>query len=247
MYQITFTQHSGLCGYSQQDALWNGEKVFQEKDLAVQSIYLDKEILNLVVADGLATSPQAELASYFVAENLGKVSSSLSGSSVRQVHHKLCDKYARGKTLGASTTLVAAQVSFGKGTLVNVGDSQAYLVSQNSFKQLSQDHTLLSSMLEQGEADLGEDYASIYDSLEHYLSADGFSEDFAIHYESFNFSAGDKLLLCSDGVTDVLSNEVLQDIFLQNLSSLEQIKMVHQEILQAGAPDNFSILLLEKK
>lgn len=244
-FDIAFTQHCGA-NPNQQDALWNGFELVQEKNQPCASLQLNGISWLLAVADGVALSPAPAKASRYVLERLAAQGSErpLNGKRVREAHEALCDKLARGKTYGSATTLVAAQYHDGFCDVVNVGDSRAYLISASGeWRQLSYDHTILNELIERGEAEAGKAYAEMYKGLAHCLVAD-YEEDFPIHYQRIKLKKGDTILLCSDGVHDTLG-DALQQLFQCDLSPLEQATIWRKAVLKAGAPDNFSLLLLK--
>ena len=244
-FDVAFTQHCGA-NPGQQDALWNGRDLVQEKNLPCSTLQLTDEPWLLAVADGVAVSAAPAKASRYVLERLvaQDMSRPLNGRRVREVHEALCDKLARGKTYGSSTTLVAAQYHNGWCEIVNVGDSRAYLVSaKGEWRQLSQDHTILNDLIASGEAEAGKSYAEMYKGLAHCLVADYEEDDFPVHYRRIALQAGDRLLLCSDGVHDTLQDD-LQQLYQPENAILEQTTAWRDAILKAGAPDNFSLVLL---
>ena len=109
---------------------------------------------------------------------------------------------------------------------------------------MSHDHTILNDFIESGQAQSEEQYAGIYDGLAHCLVADEEEFDFPIARAEKSLCVGDCILLCSDGVHDVLSAEFLQQSF-QHCSPVECVTDLRNRILQIGAPDNFSIVLVK--
>lgn len=130
--EIAYTQHCGN-NPSQQDALWAGTRVFQEKSLAPAVRMVDSTTrICIAVADGVASSPQPQKASRCVLELLSTEMAAdkhFDGRLLRRIHGCLCDSLAKGKTFGASTTLVAAQYDQGQTLILSVGDSRAYHLS----------------------------------------------------------------------------------------------------------------------
>lgn len=245
MLEIAFTQHAGKAHPIQQDALWTGEKCIQLSDSGSASLVLDQPLL-LAIADGVAISPQPQTASRFVVEDLANrtAEEGLSARTVRKVHGALCDRYARGKTFGTSTTLVAAYITGNTCQVINVGDSRSYLItSQGIWAQVSRDHTVLNELRETHLVDDGTTYASIYNALSDCLIADDEEDQFAIHQRQLILQPADTLLLCSDGVHDTLGDESLRELYDPKLNTLSQVKVFRKAVLRAGAPDNFSIIL----
>lgn len=246
MVEISFTQNSGKVDYAQQDAIWSGERSFQKKDLATTTIILDKQAC-VAIADGVAVSPQPHLASLFVVERLAMLvrSSALNSRTVRNVHADLCNRFARGKTLGSSATLVAAYLSDEGCQIVNVGDSRAYLIREDgSFVQMSRDHTVISDFRMNELASDDIEYASFYDALAECLIADHNEDQFLINQTRCQLSPNDSILLCSDGVHDVLGSESLRRLYSQSLGTHSQVEIWRNAVLKAGATDNFSMILL---
>ena len=249
---VSYTQHRGNNAYPQQDALWMGERSIQSIDLKPERIQLDTEDCFLAVADGVAVSPAPHLCSRFVVEAIAEErmasiecsgSWRLDGAALRRVHGRLCDRYGKGKSRGSSTTLAAVQLMAGRGVALNVGDSRIYRISAGGeWRQLSRDHTVLQTMIDEGRADPEINYASLYGALDACLIADDEEDGFSIHFVSFNWEVGDKLLLCTDGVHDVIGVEDLKDLFERNNG--EPVAGWRREVLAAGAPDNFSMVFV---
>ena len=254
MFHIAFTQHSGK-QTNQQDALWNGTSCIQHRNVPT-TVCMNSEMPRLLaVSDGVANSPFPQLASRMLTEILADLATSheLSSRLVRSLHARLCDKYAKGRTFGTSATLVAAQFNNNGAIVVNVGDSRAYHILPSSpatsldkkaiWHQKSRDHTVLNELIEDGEATPNKGYAQIYQGLMHCLVADDEATDFPVVVEKFIFEAETDILLCSDGLHDVLGDTLLQKLYSPTLSVKEQVDIWRNAVLSRGAPDNFSIIL----
>ena len=246
-FKVAYTQNQGR--HAQQDCLWNGKRVFQKIDVPAAEILVEDPILHAAVCDGISMSPYAEKASKkvitFLSEELGK-GRNFDNRLLRQIHGSLCDALAsRANTFGSATTLAAVQCKDDQCTVMNVGDSRVYKISENGqWEQLSQDHTLINAMIARGEAKPGIQYARMYDALDSCLVADHEEADFAIHRRQAPFLPGDSLLVCTDGVHDVLGDEKLQSLYREGSGLCSQVDIWRKAILSAGAPDNFSIILI---
>lgn len=251
-YVIGFTQHHGKNRRypKQQDCLWNGQAVFQERDLASNEYHADLPRLALAVADGVGSSPRAELASKRVLDLLATAMTNGADFNmrlVRQLHGGLCDTLAKGRTFGSATTLAAAELVDGRCVILNVGDSRIYHISSaGDWQQLSRDHTIINAMIESGEAEAGKDYGQFLHSLDSCLVADDDYTDFAIHRAEVPFLPGDSLLLCTDGVHDTLPEALFHRLFDATLPPMAQVGRWRQAVLDAGAPDNLSLLLVRR-
>ena len=100
------------------------------------------------------------------------------------------------------------------------------------------------AMIESGEAEVGRDYGLFLHSLDSCLVADDDYTDFAIHRAETLLQPGDSLLLCTDGVHDALPEAIFHQLFDSMLTPAAQVERWRQAVLDAGAPDNLSLLLV---
>ena len=249
MLQVAFCTHRGS-SREQQDAALIGNKVIQSAHMTY-SEEVDRDQLLVAIADGVATSPMASLASRRYLAALARVSADAVGQpmnarQVRAAHQLFCDELTRKRSsYGASTTLVAAHVIGRHVAVLNVGDSRAYRRSASGeVMQISRDHTELNRLRESGIADAGVEYGSIYDALSDCLIADPEETGFAIHCESLELQDGDLLILCSDGVHDVLGDVAWRALIAVHATPQALVQQTRHRVFAAGAPDNFSIIVV---
>jgi PPM family protein phosphatase len=236
----------------QQDSVAIGAEVIRSRHL-IEQRRLESERVLLAVADGVATSPAAEAASRTVLELLSIcvdelpnacADGLLGGRHIRIVQQRLSAVLGTvRKSFGASTTLVAAHIDRDRLAIVNVGDSRAYVRSVDGrVDQISRDHTELERLRSEGEIDEDVEYASIYSALSDCLVANSEESDFSIHRETRTLHAGELILLCSDGVHEVLGNQRWIDLMNANATPIELVRATRAEVLKLGAPDNFSLI-----
>ncbi len=248
--EIAYSQHTGLHHQIQQDALWNGRALLQRGNQPTTSISLQETSSFFAVADGVSASPEPQMASRFIIETMAasfteQPDDEIDVPLVRRVHGLLCDRYARGRTFGSSSTLVAAQIIGNRCIVVNVGDSRAYRITvDGSWEALTRDHTVIENLREQGQASYDLEYAHIYDALDSCLIADDEETEFSVHRKVVPFKVGDTLLLCSDGVHQTLGQKKLERLLDPRHSTQAQVEIFRTEVLKAGAPDNFSLILV---
>lgn len=250
---VAATMHRGN-NPGQQDAMWLGGTTFQHDDLSPQRFDCDDGLL--AIADGVANSPRPERASRLAVAALAKSLfnhpertgyDGLPGiRHVRAAQMALCDALASHRLPpGSSTTLVAAYVQVGRVVVLNSGDSRAYLIrADDGMKQVSRDHTELQKLIDSGEAEAGVEYASMYYALSDCLVADPESRDFSVHREVIEWHAGDRLILCSDGVHDVLDAVEWAAAMMAEPDPMKMVEATRQAVLARGAPDNFSVIAL---
>ena len=216
------------------------------------SLSLDEKNGFFVVADGVGGQPAGEIASQLVAERLpqilletagGKLSDAcdLLDQAVRHVNSALIETAEENPAWrGMSTTVVAAWCQEEKVSIANVGDSRAYLVREQKIEQLSEDHTVLAEQQREGLAD--EESSS---RMAHVLTRClGLEPEVEVCVGSLPVQVGDRLLLCSDGLTDSLSEEVMRSIILSSSSPGEGCRMLVELANRNGGRDNITVLLI---
>ena len=143
---------------------------------------------------------------------------------------------------GMGTTLTAALVEGRRLHLAHVGDSRAYLLRDGSFSQLTDDHTLVQHLIDEGQ--LTREEAARHPQRSIITRAIGVSREVEVDSMSLELVAGDQLLLCSDGLTGVVSDQEIA----QTLQSIGDPDETVQRLIDlangAGGPDNITVLLL---
>jgi PPM family protein phosphatase len=143
---------------------------------------------------------------------------------------------------GMGTTLTAALVEGRRLHLAHVGDSRAYLLRDGSFSQLTDDHTLVQHLIDEGQ--LTREEAARHPQRSIITRAIGVSRDVEVDSMSLELVAGDQLLLCSDGLTGVVTDRQIA----QTLDSIDDPDAAVHRLVElandAGGPDNITVLLL---
>jgi serine/threonine protein phosphatase PrpC len=202
-----------------------------------------------VVADGMGGHQSGELASRravdqvirsYVEDRAAEVAASLR-QAIEAANAALCAETQHGDGRGAGrdwgTTLVAAVVRYDELWIANVGDSRAYLLRDGKLRQLSRDHTLLG----QGDglpAGGGIGRHAITRAL-------GRRPDVEVDlFPPLKLKDGDRVLLCSDGLTTPLSNDEIGDV-----ASRYPVQRGAEALValanERGGPDNVSVILID--
>lgn len=251
-YQIGYTQHHGKNRQFplQQDALFTGQAVLQAQIIEATEHYDAQDCVTVAVADGVGNSPHAEMASLCILQALKcelENKTAFNNHLMGRLHGSLCDQLAKGSTFGSSSTIAAVQFCQNHCKVINVGDSRVYRIdADGNWLQLSSDHTLINSLIKEGKANPSLEYASLYYALDSCLVADDEEYDFQIHCHQVALAPGDSILLCTDGVHDVLDEKQLKRVFETPRSITDQLNAVSKAILKHGAPDNFSMILVRE-
>ena len=160
-----------------------------------------------------------------------------------QIDKILKDEAARDETLaGMGTTLTVAGMLGTDLVLGHVGDSRAYLLRENTFKQLTTDHTLAQLLIDAGVASSGDPASR---SMRHVLTAAIGSLDERIEpqVQRLRLMPNDQLLLCTDGLTEMVEDELIADVLRDAASAKSACQTLIDLALSAGGTDNITVAL----
>jgi len=143
---------------------------------------------------------------------------------------------------GMGTTLTVAGTLGNDLVLGHVGDSRAYLLRGTTFRQLTRDHTLAQALIDAGVAN-SDDPAPR--SMRHVLTAAiGSLDDRVVpQVQRFRLSAGDQLLLCTDGLTEMVDDELIDKVLREASSAQVACDSLVDLALGAGGSDNITVVL----
>lgn len=146
---------------------------------------------------------------------------------------------------GMGTTLVAALFFNDQQVVVaNIGDSRGYIYHDGLLTQITIDHSLVNELVKNG--DLSEDAARVSPQNNIITRAIGISPDAQIEVNSFPVNSGDLFLLCSDGLSKMVSNEQIKTVLSTDQMTLgEKCQRLVALANQAGGPDNVTVLISE--
>lgn len=143
---------------------------------------------------------------------------------------------------GMGTTSVVAVCTDHRATIANVGDSRCYLIRGNTIEQITKDHSLVQDLVDAGVISAEE--ADSHPMKNIITRALGLEDDVDVDFYDMSLEAGDKLLLCSDGLT----NHVTEDEILCLINSNETFDYAQKLINAAnerGGTDNITAVILE--
>ncbi len=199
----------GMLRHSNQDAFLNRELA----DGAVLSI----------VCDGMGGANAGNVASCITTKTvmeyvLRSYSVNMSSSAIENLLRGAVDTanievYDKSKTdeqySGMGTTIVAALVRDNTAYITHVGDSRAYLISGGEIQQITRDHSVIQSLIEQGQ--ITEEEARIHPRKNVITRAVGVGENVEADFNEVNIS-GSVLLLCTDGLSGMLKPDEIKEI-----------------------------------
>ena len=242
--EITFCQQIGSNKRHNQDALFNGEAVFQYKLKMAEKRLENRPHFIVGVADGISNSNRPEKASKLAMQLLSQTES-ISRQTIYDLQSSLSAELAEDY-FGSATTFVAAEIDQAthKAKILSVGDSRAYLIDpQGKWQQITQDHSILSELLEDFPDKKEEDFATIYGGVSSCLVADYSEFQDKIFYQEIEIQQGESLLLCSDGLTDGLSADVREKVWKQYDNDKSRLTVYRKLIEKQRFYDDLSVVI----
>lgn len=224
-----------------------------------EQISNSKTLILGVVADGMGGMSQGEIASNIAVKTVLEepVNSEMSSveswdtwllNLVEKANESVANEVRDGGTTLSLVLAVERELA-----IAHVGDSRIYLLRQGEIHQLSEDHSLVAMLVASGQITKEE-------SLEHpdrnvltkslgskRRLSNGYVQTLnrATKGLSTTLETGDILLLCSDGVWDLIANEELAEAFTEGRSLQSAVDTIIERVLERGASDNATILALE--
>ncbi len=140
---------------------------------------------------------------------------------------------------GMATTMTSAYLFGRHAVIVNVGDSRSYLIRNNELRQITNDHTLAKQLEEHGmPMEVTHAYRNV---LTRCLDTSGKPATFDLFHLSLQ--PGDRLLLCSDGLTDMVSDSDMLQVIRAADSTAEACRMLAATAMRNGGKDNITLVL----
>ena len=144
---------------------------------------------------------------------------------------------------GMGTTLVAALAGNGKAVLLNEGDSRAYHITRDGITRITRDHSLVEDLVQRGE--LTREQARTHPHKNLITRALGAEPELRADVFRQPLAAGDYLLLCSDGLSNVVSEQELLYEVVHGGEACTCCRRLLEIALHRGAPDNVTAVLIQ--
>lgn len=200
------------------------------------------------VADGMGGHNAGEVASCglrdgLIAETAGQEpDEGTLTEAIKTVNHVLYTKQENDSSLrGMGTTLTVLWPGKTNMIIAQVGDSRAYLIRDGAMQQITEDHSMVADMVRRGV--LTEEQAATHPMRNYITRAVGTDEDVDVDIFREKRRAGDRWLVCSDGLYGLMSRSVLEE-----LSAIEDPDEAADRLMQTaldnGGRDNISMVLL---
>ncbi len=204
-----------------------------------------------VVADGMGGHNAGEVAA---GEAVGIFHKVLFGSSgdalkdallraVSEANSKIYEMSIHKKKLsGMGTTITACVAEEKKVTAVQVGDSRLYLIRGNKITQITKDHSLVEMLVESGS--ITKEQAKHHPQRNVITRAVGTDETVEADIYEFPVEPEDKILLCSDGLVNMVEDETILSVIKTAENADLAVKQLVQEAENAGGTDNITVVLI---
>lgn len=163
-------------------------------------------------------------------------------NALQKANDQIFAQGRNGQYLGMGTTVTAALIRTGKLWIAHIGDSRAYLYREGQTSQLTQDHSLVNELLQQGE--LTEEEAQHHPRRHVLARALGVSASPEIDLLEVSIQNNDLLLLCTDGLYNQLSFEEISGILALKDSLRAKVKKMIDLALERGGNDNITAVLV---
>src|SRR5262252_6077546 len=206
----------------------------------------------LAVADGMGGHAAGEVASAVAIDVLTALDEDLPASelldaladAVARANQKLHDLVTANPSIGGmGTTLTAMLWSGTRVALCHIGDSRAYLLSGGELQQITHDHTLVQSLVDDGR--ISPDEAATHPQRSLLLRALDGSSDVEPDLSLREAQVGDRYLLCSDGLSGVVSEPVLHRTLATVAEPDDTVRQLIDLAIQGGGPDNITCIVAD--
>ena len=248
-YQIeyAYTCHIGKIRNNNEDNFWCCGDSLEAKNQGMSHIrsgYMKQsEYPLLAVFDGMGGESCGEMAAFLAAEACGehfKTAKDGIRNDPEEFLNEICESmnqaicdYGRTNKINSMGT-TAALLAFAEDAVYscNLGDSRIYKSDREKFYQISQDHVLGRSLF--GKAPLTQ-----------YLGMEEENLQLEPSISRQEIKIGDRFLLCSDGITDMLSDGEIADILSRDIPVAKTVEILVDRALKKGGRDNITVVLCE--
>lgn len=218
---------------------------------------LSDTALYAVVCDGMGGTSGGAIASAITADILEKRITSqyrenmptasvfnLLESAIDAANIEVLDRACEDvELMGMGTTVVAVMVQGDEAIIAHVGDSRLYHLSKDGLCQVTTDHSVVQEMIEKGQ--LTAEQAKGHPRKHFITRAVGVANDVRADYDTITLEKGDRLLLCSDGLTNMLSEAEIAEILSGDSALAAQLLI--QAANLAGGEDNITAVVIAER
>lgn len=205
-----------------------------------------------LVADGMGGHNAGDYASRYTVETIvSEIAKSYEKNPVRILKKAIetANAHIREKSLeteemaGMGTTIVAASCLENRLQVANVGDSRLYVIHEQKITQITRDHSLVEEMVRMGGID--RESARNHPDKNIITRAVGAQDTVEIDFFQLELYAGDMILMCTDGLTNMLEDEEIRMILGGQRDIVEMAESLILAANNNGGKDNIAVILIE--
>lgn len=206
----------------------------------------------LAIADGMGGAAAGEVASSEAISTIVALDDDVPGSdlltslgtAVQRANDQLRMMVEEDPQLeGMGTTLTALLWTGQRLGMVHVGDSRAYLLRDGVLTQITQDHTWVQRLVDEGR--ITEEEATTHPQRSLLMRALGSGEHVEPDLSIREVRAGDRYLICSDGLSGVVSHQTLEDTLAGYQGPEDTVQNLIELALRGGGPDNITVIVAD--
>ena len=235
---------------------WGMKDVGRCRDVNQDYIFLSEEPMGnlpnlFLVADGMGGHRAGDLASEYtvsrvceaVTKSMQKIPFQILKGAFQYANQKLIEKAGESPAYaGMGTTLVAVTVQDDTAYVANVGDGRLYKIG-GTIEQITEDHSLVEEMVRMGE--ISKEEARNHPEKNIITRAIGVSETVEPDYFDTKLEKGECLLLCSDGLSNMLEDAQIKEILDRRTDLRSGAEELVREANRNGGKDNIAVVLIE--
>ena len=207
----------------------------------------------MMVCDGIGGHNAGEIASAMALMLIGQAWEKTELNDIEEVYQWLIQKITEANEAiftrsaqyedlyGMGTTVVVASIIGNQLMIANVGDSRAYVLRNFQLKQLTEDQSLVNALLKSGE--ITPEEAENHPNKNIVTQSLGVTSSVEIDFVRMTIKNEDTLILCSDGLSDMLSLEEIRNVMNHYSDVEQQVEKAVQEANEAGGRDNITVAI----
>lgn len=239
---------------------WGGEThIGKERQENQDSFFADPEPALFLVSDGMGGHRGGAIASEIVAEDLpvmienalDKLKVGTPRTIMTLLERMIAEQSKQLQLEGTSetgfkdmgATLVIVLLRKGRCFVANIGDSRAYRLRNGRLVQLTRDHSVVSELIEKGHIEPEE--AANHDAQGQITRYVGMAEKARSHVRSFALKKSDRILLCTDGLTDMITDKDITVILKTEIDPNSACNSLIAAANKAGGHDNITTLVID--
>lgn len=207
-----------------------------------------------IVADGMGGHQAGDTASQLAVKGLGtswektalETQEDVARWLISTIQKENREIYEVGNSspekFGMGTTIVVAAILKDELLLAHVGDSRGYIIRKPAIKQLTSDHSLVNELVKTGEITTA--MAKRHPKKNVLLRSVGVPGEIEVDLSVTSIKENDYILLCSDGLSNMLDDEEIKKIILKDVSLKQKVTLLVDGANEAGGSDNITVLLI---